>query len=354
MKKKSSGKRSVKRILLTILCVILSLALVVLLAAVIIGKSMLGKINRFDDTQPTLSSSEIEQILQQTDPPDPTFTGPVLRPEDVTIPTSPTEIVTDKENIINFLLVGQDRREGEPRQRSDSMILITVNKSEKTLTMTSFLRDIWLTIPGYYDQRLNVPYVVGGFDLLNATLERNFGISSDNNIEVDFNGFKDIIDSVGGVDIELTDAEARHLNSGSESEKDGGWNLVEGVQHLNGKQALEYSRIRVIGMDFGRTNRQRTVLLSLFNKFKSLSWLELYPVLNKILPMVTTDMTDEEILKYAKELVVILPELKIVSQRIPVDDYYYFANVQGNDVILLGEQGTRKAIEMIRQTVGEE
>ena len=345
MEKKKNGKRSVKKILLAILCVILALVLIALLAVVIIGKSMLGKINRFDETQPTLSSSEIEQILQETDPPDPTFTGPVLTPEEVTIPTAPTEIVTDSDNIINFLLVGQDRREGEPRQRSDSMILVTINKSKKTLTMTSFLRDIWLTIPGYYDQRLNVPYVIGGFDLLNATLERNFGVSSDNNIEVDFNGFIDIIDTVGGVDIYLTSAEANHLNESSD------WNLHEGSNCLTGKQALDYSRIRVIGMDFGRTNRQRTVLLSLFNKIKSLSWLEMYPLLNKILPLVTTDMTDDEILTYAKELLVILPELEIVSQRIPVDDYYYFATVQGNSVILLGEEGTQKAIELIQQTV---
>lgn len=348
MEKKKNGKRSVKKILLAILCVILALVLIALLAVVIIGKSMLGKINRFDETQPTLSSSEIEQILQETDPPDPTFTGPVLTPEEVTIPTAPTEIVTDSDNIINFLLVGQDRREGEPRQRSDSMILVTINKSKKTLTMTSFLRDIWLTIPGYYDQRLNVPYVIGGFDLLNATLERNFGVSSDNNIEVDFNGFIDIIDTVGGVDIYLTSAEANHLNESSD------WNLHEGSNCLTGKQALDYSRIRVIGMDFGRTNRQRTVLLSLFNKIKSLSWLEMYPLLNKILPLVTTDMTDDEILTYAKELLVILPELEIVSQRIPVDDYYYFATVQGNSVILLGEEGTRKAIELIQQTVSGE
>mgnify|MGYP002734953763 CR=1 FL=1 len=309
MEKNKNGKRSVKKILLAILCVILALVLIALLAVVIIGKLMLGKINRFDETQPTLSSSEIEQILQETDPPDPTFTGPVLTPEEVTIPTAPTEIVTDSDNIINFLLVGQDRREGEPRQRSDSMILVTINKSKKTLTMTSFLRDIWLTIPGYYDQRLNVPYVIGGFDLLNATLERNFGVSSDNNIEVDFNGFIDIIDTVGGVDIYLTSAEANHLNESSD------WNLHEGSNCLTGKQALDYSRIRVIGMDFGRTNRQRTVLLSLFNKIKSLSWLEMYPLLNKILPLVTTDMTDDEILTYAKELLVILPELEIVSQR---------------------------------------
>jgi hypothetical protein len=80
----------------------------------------------------------------------------------------------------------------------------------------------------------------------------------------------------------------------------------------------------------------------------------MYPLLNKILPLVTTDMIDDEILTYAKELLVILPELEIVSQRIPVDDYYYFATVQGNSVILLGEEGTQKAIELIQKTVNGE
>lgn len=111
--------------------------------------------------------------------------------------------------LVNLLLVGQDRREDESRQRSDTMILCSINLETSEVSLISFLRDLYVQIPGGYSaNRLNATYVFGGFDLLDATLTENFGVSIDGNFEVDFTGFKAIIDMVGGIDIELTSAEA--------------------------------------------------------------------------------------------------------------------------------------------------
>ncbi|MFQ9799037.1 MAG: LCP family protein [Clostridia bacterium] len=100
--------------------------------------------------------------------------------------------------MVNILLIGQDRREGEGRQRSDSMILATINKKSQSIYLTSFMRDMYVPIPGYSDNRINAAYAFGGMDLLDDTIETNFGIHIDGNVEVDFSGFKTLIDMMGG------------------------------------------------------------------------------------------------------------------------------------------------------------
>lgn len=220
---------------------------------------------------------------------------------------------------------------------SDAMILVTINKSTKKVTMTSFMRDMWVYIPDHYNERINVPYMVGGFDLLNKTLEYNFGVVADYNVEIDFYGFMEAIDLVGGIEIELTDAEARYLNRRGNwgVDEDYSWTLKEGVNKLTGSQALAYSRIREIGDDFARTGRQRIVLTKLIDKAKTLNTTQLYELVKGVIPMVTTDMTNSEIMGLALELIPLLSDLEIVSQRIPADGEYSFANKGGASVIAL-------------------
>lgn len=350
-KAKQNKKTTPKRVALIILCVILALILAALIALTVWVKGFLSGIDRVGATDVTMSPDQIASILNQTESVDPNFTGPVLNEDDVNMPSGPANTIETGENVISFLLVGQDRREGYPRMHSDAMILVTVNKSAKTLTMTSFMRDLWVQIPGYYKQRLNVPYMVdptNGFNLLNETLEYNFGVSGEHNIEVDFSGFTAAIEAVGGVTIELTAAEANHLNGQNSS-----WTLKEGTNHLNGDQALAYSRIRAIGNDFGRTNRQRTVLMALLDKAKTLSLTELYNLAKSLMPMITTDMTDAEILGYVMELAPLLSDLTIVSQRIPADGAYYDANINGNQVLCLDEDDWETNLQILRDTLGE-
>ena len=290
--KKPEEKPGKKKIGLIILLAVLALILIGLVVGVICFNNMLNQINRFENNTPTMSDDELASFLEEQG----TGDGVDLD-EDASIGTIPSEldVMTDEEEtiggeIINILLIGQDTRNANQRGLSDSMILVSVNKEEKTLVMTSFMRDLYIDIPsdkgGYYRQRINTAYAVGGMPKLNATILHNFGVEIDNNVEVDFSGFITIVDAMGGVDINLTKTEAWYLNKENANR---GWNLQEGLNHLNGEQALGYSRIRKIDSDFYRTERQRTVLNKLFEKVKTMSVTELLNLAKEFLPLITTD-----------------------------------------------------------------
>ena len=325
--KKANGKRAV----LIVLVVFLSLVLVILVAGTVFVTGMLNKLSR-PENQETLSQSDIEQILiDEPEITDPEFTGEVLNSDDVNLSESPVDSVEIGENTVSILLVGQDARDVNTRSRSDSMILCTIDKSTATLTMTSFMRDMYVKIPNHFNQRLNVAYMLGGFDTLYDTLAHNFGVQVDQGVAVNFFAFTDVIDTIGGVEIELTSAEASHLN-----EQNYAWGLVEGKNHLNGDAALAYARIRKVGGggDFDRTNRQRTVITALIAKAKSLSMTELYSLIDTLIPLVSTDMSNAEIVGMVMELAPLLPKLTIVSQRIPIDDAYKMTMIDGMSVLL--------------------
>lgn len=329
---------------LAVLCVILAFVLFAMIFATAFINRTLNQMNRVDpDKESALGSSEAEQLMG-SDPDletiDPNSKETLPNIEDITFPTEPTEPTSPTENdgpqqptqnasplekgehVINIMLVGQDRRPGEGRQRSDSMILVTINKSKGTITLTSFMRDQYVLIPGYKPNKLNAAYALGGFSLMNETLAVNFGVLVDGNVEVDFDGFKDVIDLLGGVEITLTQAEADHLNEEYQ------YTLTPGKQYLNGEQALSYSRIRKIDTDYQRAKRQRTVLLSLLNRYKEKPAAEMLALLDDILPMVTTNMTNAEIISLATEVLPMLSSSRIDTLRIPVDGTFDQGDVQ--------------------------
>lgn len=342
MKKKDSTRPSGKKILLTVICILLAIILAVVLALTFYAKHLLNQINYVDkETESYLSSEEVEQFLatEETEDLDPTLQ--TLIDDDLDWGENTTQI-GQTENIINILLIGQDARDTTTRSRSDSMILVTVNKEKRTITLTSFLRDLYVQIPDYGNSKLNHTYSWGGFSLLNTTLENNFGIHVDGNLEVNFARFAQLIDLLGGVDIELRADEAANINgdvSGSA--------LVAGMQHLNGAQALDYARIRSLDLDsdFSRTNRQRKVIISLFNKFKDSDVTTMMNLMEEALPMLTTDMSQEDIVGYAAELLPILSEFTIISQRVPADGEYYCARVHGMSVVKADMDAARKLLE---------
>ena len=311
------------------LCVVLAVVLIVLIFATTYVNYLLGLVNRVDgETEHTLSP---EQIQTDTETIDPTYTGPIEDPGKVTLPTvNINDLDGDSDGIINILLVGQDRRAGEPRQRSDSMILCTFNTVTSEITMTSFLRDTYVYIPGYGNSKLNAAYQRGGFQLLDETLMVNFGVDVDANVEVDFDGFIGIIDLIGGVDIYLSQNEANYMNKhkGFEYNKNEYWNLKEGINHLNADQALAYARIRKTSTstgtrdDWGRTERQRTVLMAIIDTYKNQSLTTMLSLVDDILPMITTDMTDTEILSYVVQLFPMLAKAEMKTQHIPGTGYY--------------------------------
>ena len=344
-------KNKIKRTLLSSLCVLLALILAAMIIGTIYVESVFGRINGLNNE--TLSSSEIEDIMNMTnDPDDVDPTAPTIDPDDVTMPTEPAEIIDYGEGVINIILVGQDRRAGQGRQRSDAMILCTINKGTKTITLTSFLRDMYVTIPNYYRQRINVSYQLGGFKTLNDTLEHNFGVRADHCVEVDFSGFRDIVNVLGGVDVELTRKEADYLNKKGNWDNDQGnfdWHLTAGVNRLDGDQALAFSRIRALDSDWGRTNRQRVVLTALLNKAKTMDISQINDFINEVIPMIATDMTPSEITGYALDLLPMLGSATIKNQTIPADGTWQYASINGASVITVNFE---KNQQFLRDTIG--
>lgn len=335
--KRSSGSRAA----LIVLCVVLGVILTVLVGATAYAQHLLNRINYVKPgEQETMSPEEIEAYLA-TEERDYDSTAPTITDDEIDWGENEVEI-GNEDHIVNILLVGQDARPGEKRTRSDVMILVTFNTKTGNITMTSFLRDLYVQIPGYRNSRLNTAYAWGGMDLLSATLYHNFGIVVDGIVEVNFQQFAGIIDILGGVDIELRNDEANYIN------KSLGYNgLSGGMQHLNGEQALVYARIRKLDAngDFSRTNRQRKVLNALFEEFKNSDLSTLLNLLEEIMPLITTNMSQSEIIGYATELFPILSGAEMVSQRIPADGAYDLRMIDGMSVVVADMDKARQLLQ---------
>lgn len=343
MAKKKKKRGSAKRRALKILNCFLSVILVLMLGITVLAHGILNKLNRTDGTTETMSQQEMEDYLAGEREED-LGTMPTINDEEIEW-GGDTEQILDSEHTLNVLLIGQDRRPGESRARSDTMILVTVNKKTKSITLTSFLRDLYVKIPGYVSNRLNASYSWGGMELLNQTLEQNFGVVVDGNVEVDFDQFSKIIDLLGGVDMELRGDEAQEINS------EVGGNLKKGMNHLNGAETLSYARIRRLdsNRDFSRTERQRKVLSALVEQLKNSDPVQLMELLNGVLPMITTDMTNLEILGYAADVFPILSGMTVTSQRIPADGAYKGAAVNGMSVLVADMEAAR---QLLLETIG--
>ncbi len=340
------NKKSRGRGFLVALCVILGLLLAALIGLTVYVSYLSGLVGREDATQETLSQAQIEEILkEETVAPD-ASTAPIVQEDDIDWGEKEGELIETSDNVINILLIGQDARPGEGRSRSDSMILVTFNKEKKTITMTSFLRDLYVKIPGYRDNKMNATYIFGGMPLLNQTLEQNFGVRVDGNVEVNFSHFADVIDLLGGVDLELRADEAGTVNYAT-----GRYVLGAGMMHLDGEQALHYSRIRSLDADadFSRTNRQRKVINALIEKFRNTKLTTLLGLLDDLLPMITTDLSNAEIMELATELFPMLADATIVSQRIPADNTYELATINGMSCVVADMDAAR---ELLEQTLG--
>ena len=352
--KKSKEKRSLKKTLLIILCAFLSVVLLSLIGITLWVEGLLDSMGTLDPNA-TVSPDQLEEYLNATDSYE-DFTGEHLSGDEVDMPSGSAQLIGNGDHIINVLLVGQDRRGGSSNGHSDAMILCTINTKTKTLVMTSFMRDMWVKIPGKYNERLNVAYMVGGFDLLNKTLKENFGVVVDHNIEVDFKAFEKVVNILGGVEIELTKAEANYLNKRGNWDVDDStaytWSLTSGKNLLTGEQALAFSRIRAVGGDgdFGRTGRQRQVLSVLLEKAKGMSLTQMISTANTVIPLLSTDMTSNQILDYIRQLAPMLPQMKVINQRIPADGAWKLVMIDGKSVIKVDFEASQK---LLASTIGD-
>lgn len=262
------------------------------------------------------------------------------RIKDVTSDSSTYEIPIS-DDVYNILLIGSDTRESGSVGRSDAMILVSINQKSETIYLTSFLRDCYVSIPGYGNTRLNHAFAYGGPALLEETLEKNFKVHVDRYVAVDFFSFMDVIDVLGGVYINVTEEEQEVTNDyiwsmnnlmGEEWSNDYLWS--SGWQKLNGKQALCYARNRYTGNDYQRTERQRTIINQIISGAMESSPSTLVDLAQVILPQVTTDMTKSEILSYAANIAAYM-DYDIESQQIPVSGSYSGATISGMSVISL-------------------
>ena len=260
-----------------------------------------------------------------------------------------------KHDVINILLVGEDARDGQTGQRTDTIIVLSLNRKKNITTMTSIMRDTYVNIPGHGGDRINAAYAYGGLDLLDQTIEENFGITIDGNMKVDFDGFLEAMSAVGSLDMELTAEEAQYMNENpalgsNNDESDEVWNLKEGVNKLTPSQILCYSRMRYVGnSDWDRTERQRKVIAGVTSQVKHGHFIKGYKVASKAAPYISTDLKTGGMMKLAWNMVF---GKETDSHLIPAEGTYYADNINGMAVLVPDIDANKAALQ--RYINGEE
>ena len=201
---------------------------------------------------------------------------------------------TEVEGITNVLLVGVDGIDfDEKYQRSDSMIIATLDSNKEKVKLTSLYRDTLVYIPGYGEEKMNLAFSLGGPELVMETIKYNFDVNIEKYIMINFAGFESIIDQIGGVEIDVKEYQLHELNKYIGQATGGGDCPVEkaGLQILNGKQALSYARIRKgVGDDYERTERQREVLFKVAEKLQKTDVIKYFSIANKMLDYLRTNI----------------------------------------------------------------
>lgn len=206
--------------------------------------------------------------------------------------------VTADENITNIALFGLDTREGDKQSHSDCMMIVTVDNTRGKIKLISLMRDSLVDIDGYGEDKLNAAYFRGGPSLAIRTINENFGTDIKDYVAVDFEQLVQIVDAIGGVDIDVqNDNELKELNRvikdyGAERGKEFSGVEKTGLQTLDGVQALCYGRIRKgnTGDDWSRVERQSVVLNAMFAKISSMDANGLLGIMNRLMPYVTTSL----------------------------------------------------------------
>lgn len=257
---------------------------------------------------------------------------------------------TKDEAVFDLLLIGTDATTEEETGRSDAMVLLRLDAEAGEIRLISFLRDLYVRIPGHGRNRLNAAYVFGGAELLMDTLEENFGVRADAWAEVDFSRLVKVIDRIGGVEAEVSEAERRQLNGilahynrdVGDRDKDG---LLKqtGLVTLTGKQALCYSRIRKIDGDFQRTSRQREVIEAAFRKVTALDAWSLMVLAIENLDAVKTNLSAWEIIRLIP-LALRARNASFASMTVPMEGAWQDKKVNGMQVLSVDEAAVRAAV----------
>ena len=254
------------------------------------------------------------------------------------------------EKWLNVLLLGTDVRNAKEYGRTDSMILLSVNAERGLAKLTSFMRDTWVSIPGRKSKaKLNAACVYGGPQLTMRTLNEYFDLGIDYYVLVNLSGMAEMIDQLGGLRLDVTEAERKALNKGlfNLSSLSGMEKLEQSGEQvlLNGNQAVAFSRIRRIDTDFQRTERQRTVLTTIARRLQQEDPLSVIGVISKMMPFVETNLSMRQILTLAS--VGLQLNLDDVTQlRVPIDGTYKAGMYSGTWCIRADMDENRHRVHM--------
>ncbi len=354
-KPKRKFKLSKKRVALNAVCSILAVLMIIVGTGCVVAYHYFNRINyqQLEDIEDTSTTKKKNQNSTNGQTSDLSGT-----PE---IDTYQGALLNDP-MILNIMLFGADTRKGATSGQSDTMILFSIDTRHQKMKMLSFMRDTYVDIPGDYEsQKLNASYTFGGASLAVKTIELNYGIQIDRYAVVDFKSFKNIINALGGIDIEISDEEIDYINwqlwvnnqSDTRYEIDvNDYNFHTNIYgervttvHLNGQQALWHARNRgedgiCSGDDYDRTQRQREVVSIILNRLKHSDFQTIMSVVYEIGPMITTNLKTSEITKLATNIMNYL-EYDIVSESAPLAanvgvDFYYSDDY--NPIYVNGEQ----------------
>ena len=308
-----------------VLCVILSVILLIFGSGLLYYYSILNSMNFKDITKPS-----------NTDSTDPSIAA--LSGDGTQLSLTDGELLQDSK-VLNVMLFGEDNSKGADHGRSDTMIMLSIDNRHKKLKLTSFQRDTYVYIPNYGYNKLNASYTYGGATLAIQTIEANFGIKIDRYAVVDFNSFIDIIDTLGGIDMELTQDEIDYINYQMyKNEQTDNPTLITdapGVVHLTGQQALWYSRNRglsigedgntigIDGDDWDRTSRQRKLLETVFSDMKSADLGQIISIVGAVGPLITTNLKKDEITALVSHSLTYL-KYEVVQYNIPADGFWRY------------------------------
>lgn len=283
------------------------------------------------------------------------------------------------DNVVNILLVGVDGRSEDIESGSkhgDVQIIVSINKDDGSIKMTSVLRDLYVNIPGYRNKnRINVAYSRGGGPLAMRTMNNLFELNIEYYVTINFYGLASIIDGLGGIDIELTKKEANAINAYIKKNlKKGGYDNQDkdyerqpleskaGVQHLDGIQAVMYARLRSVDNDFERSNRQRHLLELLLGKVLDggMSIDKLFGLIESCLPYAETNITPMAMVELAMGVLSsdIMTRLQsggalLEQQRIPLDETWKYYTTEGGASVVAFRNTNRRQqnVEALHQFI---
>ena len=316
---------------LRIFLIILAVLLVILGAAAAAGaiyyNRMMNKMNIIELPEDTYVYTEETQLTEATEAEVETVEEETM--EATTVVTEPPKATA--EDIINILVVGQSSRAGEESRMADTTMVVSVNTFDGTITVFSVLRDSYVKLPDYKGHvcgraKFTVCYglgyqwgdIAGAMEMTNICMRDNFGVEVDYNVEIDFESFIRVVDLMGGIEIELTEAEAKYLNADDLYVT---YDVEPGLQYLDGMAALSYARMRKAegdnDSDIKRSARQRLVIETLLNKVRGLGLKELQSVADTLLPEITTTMTPADVVSVLTRIIPVFDQVKIVGETIP-------------------------------------